>query len=317
MKPLVILNPSAQQGKTGKRAGEIERAIERALGPVDAAHTAAPRDAVRLAEQAAREGREAVIAVGGDGTLHEVANGLMRARASVDRLPRLGLVGQGTGGDFRRTLGLPNELAGYCAALGSGKTRAVDVGRFSFVNAKDEPDEAYFINILSVGMGGLVDRHVAHASRLLGGRVAYMTASLRALWENEVGNLACTLHGAAGAEPRSFEVATRSLAICNGRFFGSGMEVAPMATPDDGLLHVVSLGAAGKISFLLSSLAIYSGEHVRNPEVHVWSGERIEVRLRNEEIRRSFLLDVDGEPLGQLPIDVQLVPRAIEVLVGA
>ncbi len=89
-----------------------------------------------------------------------------------------------------------------------------------------------------------------------------------------------------------------------------------MAQPDDGLLHVVSLGSADKLKFVLSSMSIYSGKHIDSPEVEVFSCDKLEITLRNTSIRDDFPLDVDGEPLGTLPLSVELVPGAIEVFVG-
>lgn len=314
MKPLAIINPRSCGGKTAARIRELEQAIRRAVGSVDVALTERQRHATELAHAAAGHGRPAVIAVGGDGTVHEVVNGLMQARADdPTRKTTMGIIGQGTGGDFRKTLGLEASLDAYCHAIGAGKTRAVDVGRFSYRNDDGERDEAYFINILSVGMGGLVDRYVARASRALGGTVAYMGASIRGLIESQVSVLDCTLYHCG--RPRRLELSSRSVAICNGRFFGGGMEVAPMAEPDDGRFHVVSMGDAGRLRFALSALAIYTGSHVRNPNVQVFCCERIDVELRNQEIRDRFPLDVDGEPFGLLPIRVDILPAALEVFV--
>jgi diacylglycerol kinase family enzyme len=130
-----------------------------------------------------------------------------------------------------------------------------------------------------------------------------------------VGQLRCTLYN--GTDSRTVEIATRNLAICNGRFFGSGMQVAPMAVPDDGRFHVVALAAGCRVGFALSSLSIYSGKHVARDDVQVHECERIDVELVNDEVRSRFLLDVDGEPLGRLPIKVELLPRAVEIFVGA
>jgi diacylglycerol kinase (ATP) len=311
MKPLIILNPSSQSGKTGEQADELERVIRRYVGDVERAHTEAPRHAVEIAEQAARDGRSAVIAVGGDGTIHEITNGLMRARADGVLLPKLGIVGQGTGGDFRKTLGLEHRLDKYCQAIAVGTTRKIDVGAFRYRNRGGEDENAYFINILSMGLGGLVDEFVAESRGQLGGTLAYFSASFRALLQSEVGILDCVVHN--GDEQHEVELVTRQLAVCNGRYFGSGMEVAPMAKPDDGLFDVISLGAAPKLKFALGSLAVYGGSHVDSPDVEVFSCDRIDIELRNDSIREQFPLDVDGEPLGTLPLSIEVVPQAIEI----
>lgn len=313
MKPLVILNPRSQGGKTARQAEELMRVVRRYLGEVDEVHTERGRHATEIAAQAHADGRQIVVAVGGDGTIHEVVNGLMQAREGdhADAGPALGIVGQGTGGDFRRTLGLEHRLDRYCQAIAAGVTRPADVGRFSYRSDGGESRTAYFNNILSVGMGGLVDRYVANDSQRFGGTVAYFMASLRALVEIDLGVLRCTV--TSGESVREVELKSRMLAICNGRFFGGGMEVAPMASLDDGVFHVVSLGGGPKLRYVLSSMSIYSGEHVHKPDVEVFTCSSIDVELANTGIRERFPLDVDGEPLGTLPISVQVVPNALRV----
>ncbi|HHH11685.1 MAG TPA: diacylglycerol kinase family lipid kinase [Sorangium sp.] len=314
-KPLVILNPHSQGGRTAALADELMSVLGGYLGPLDVTHTSAPRDAVRLAEQAARESRAVVVAVGGDGTIHEVVNGLMAARAAGIRPPKLGILGQGTGGDFRKTLRLEHRLDQYCKAIAGGKTQAVDVGALKYRTRQGDDAQAYFINILSVGMGGLVDEYVANSGRKLGGTVAYLGASFRALINSEVGLLRCTLHDDDGA--REVAVATRTLAICNGQFFGGGMQVAPMASLHDGYFDVVSLGAASRTKFALASMKIYSGSHIGQPDVQVWRCKGIDIDIKNNHIRDKFPLDVDGEPLGLLPISVEVMPAALEVFANA
>ena len=177
-----------------------------------------------------------------------------------------------------------------------------------------EDVDGFFINILSVGMGGLVDEYVQQSKGSLGGTLAYFNASVKALLRSEVGILDCRI--TSGGREREEEIHTRQIAICNGRFFGGGMEVAPMAELDDGRFHVVSLGAASKAKFALGSLAIYGGKHVDKPEVEVFACDRIHIEIRNNSIRDIFPLDVDGEPLGTLPLTIEVLPGALDVFTG-
>ena len=315
MKPLLIVNPRAGGGRTGSLFAKMADPIERSLGSFDAAFTERGRHAVEIAREAALEGRETVIAVGGDGSIHEVVAGLMAARAQGAKGTRLGIIGQGTGGDFRKTLGLEHRLDKYCAAIAAGKTRAVDVGRFSYLSHEEESSSSYFINILSIGMGGLVDRYVADGSRALGGTIAYFSASLRGLIHSEIGVLNCTIH--EGGRTHEEEIHSRLLAICNGRYFGSGMFIAPMAKLDDGFFEVVSLGAASRLSFALNSSKIYTGAHLNNPETKHFRCDKITIELANPRVREKYLLDVDGEALGKLPLEVELLPGALEIFAPA
>ncbi len=301
MKPLLVVNPTSGGGATGRTFAAMKETIERALGPVDVAMTQHAGHGIDLAREGAVAGAPLVIAVGGDGTLHEVVNGLMQAKAGA----QLGVIAQGTGGDFRKTLGLEHRLDKYLDALKSGRTRALDVGKFTGGGKTGH----YFVNILSAGMGGLVDRYVADASRMLGGTAAYFGASLRALVNSRLGNVKATV--TSDGQTTTHPIRSFMIAICNGRYFGSGMNVAPMAEVDDGVLEVVALGATSKIGFAITSRGIYSGAHIGQAGTVHLRGQKIVLDLANEDARSVYLLDVDGEPMGSLPLTVEVVPKAL------
>jgi YegS/Rv2252/BmrU family lipid kinase len=309
VKPLLVVNPRAGGGATGRSFGAMKGAIERALGPVEVAMTARPGHGADLAREGAVAGHPLVVAVGGDGTLHEVVNGLMAAKSGAygtkaDAV-RVGLIGQGTGGDFRKTLGVEHRLDKYIEAIASGRERQLDVGRFSGGGKASH----HFVNILSAGMGGLVDRYVADASRALGGKAAYFGASLKALVNARLGHVKCTTTRAGKTEEH--RIKSFMIAICNGRFFGGGMRVAPEAEIADGVLEVVALGATSKLAFALYSRDIYSGAHMaREGTVHL-RAEKVTLELANDDAQSVYLLDVDGEPMGGLPLTVEVVPSAL------
>lgn len=311
MKPLVVVNPRSGGGAAGRSFNAVRGTIERALGAVDVAMTERPGHGIDLAREGAALGHPLVIALGGDGTIHEVVNGLLQAKSGgygtkADGV-QLGIIGQGTGGDFCKTLGIEHRLDRYIEAIASGRQRALDVGRFSGGGKEGH----YFFNILSAGMGGLVDRYVATAPRLLGGRAAYFGASLKALVNARLGNLRCTITTDDTAEEhvlRSFMVA-----ICNGKYFGGGMKVAPMAEIDDGTFEIVALGATSKLGFAMTSGSIYSGDHMRHATTVHLRARKLRLDLVNDDARDRFLLDVDGEPMGSLPLDIECIPRALTV----
>lgn len=309
-KPLLVVNPRSGGGATGRSFHAMRGTIERAIGSCDVALTERPGHGIDLARQGAIAGRPLVIAVGGDGTIHEVVNGLMQAK-SADygtgaTKTALGIIGQGTGGDFRKTLGLEHRLDRYVEAIASGKQRTIDVGKFSGGGKTSH----YFVNILSVGLGGLVDRYVATAPRLLGGKAAYFGATVKALLNAQLGNVKVTVTGADG---KTEEHLLRSymIALCNGRYFGGGMKVAPMADLEDGVLELVALGATSRIGFALTSGSIYSGEHMAQAGTVHLRGQKLRLELVNASASSVYLLDVDGEPMGELPLEVEIVPQAL------
>ncbi|MDB4946699.1 MAG: Transcription regulator [Labilithrix sp.] len=307
MKPLLVVNPSSGGGATGRTFGTMRGTIERVLGDVEVAMSEHPGHAIELARAGASAGHPLVIAVGGDGTFHEVTNGLMRARAAGHTETRIGLISQGTGGDFRKTLGIEHRLDRYLEALNSGRERPLDVGRFTGGGKTDH----YFVNILSAGMGGLVDRYVADSSRALGGSAAYFGAGLKALLNARVGHVKVTVtHDGQTTEHR---VKSLMIAICNGRFFGGGMHVGPMAQIDDGVFDLVALGPTSKLGFAMTSRSIYAGTHLRQPNAVHLRGEKFVLELANDDAKDVFLLDVDGEPMGGLPLTIEVVPRALQL----
>ena len=306
------MNPKAGAGRAGEGLDGFIHIVESALGPLDVAKTKAPRHAVELAEAAAREGREIVIATGGDGSIHEVANGLLRARDAGFTQAALGIIGRGTGGDLCRTLGLEHRLERYLSAIAARRPRPIDVGRFSYLSPSGERATSYFVNILSAGLGGLVDSYVHRHARWAGGKLGYFIASAEALLKSELGVLGVKIE--LDGESREQEIVTRQIAICNGRYFGSGMFVAPMASIDDGRFEVVDLGKASKLQFAASGSAIYSGRHLQSPDVSHFSCQKISLQVLNDRARPTFLLDVDGEPLETPPLEIGVVPKALPVL---
>jgi diacylglycerol kinase (ATP) len=199
-------------------------------------------------------------------------------------------------------------------AIANGRELQVDVGKLRFRANDGSLGSRWFVNIVSAGMGGLVDRYVAATTKALGGRAAYFMASARALANCERGRLRCGV--TLGDERHERRVDTYMIAICNGRYFGGSMHVAPMAKLDDGRFEVVSMDAPSKLAFMAFSRRIYDASHLSSPGVQHFGCDRLSLDLENERAREVFLLDVDGEPLGGLPLDVELVPRALSVRTG-
>jgi diacylglycerol kinase (ATP) len=303
---LVVCNPRAGGGIADRTFPDVRAVLERRLGSLEAVFTKEPGHAIVLAREAAMKGTRLVVAVGGDGTLHEVANGVLDSGVEG---AAVGYVGQGTGGDFRRTFGIEHRLDAYVEAIASGREQRIDAGRLRYRAPDGSTRTRWFVNILSAGMGGLVDRYVADTSKAMGGKAAYLVSSVRALAACQRGRLRCevTLDG----DRHERRVDTYMIAICNGRYFGGGMHVAPMAKPDDGRFEVVAMDAPSKLAFAAFSRKIYDGSHLSSPGVQHFACDRLAVDLENEGARDVFLLDVDGEPLGGLPIEVELVPGAL------
>jgi len=318
---LLIVNPASGKLAGGRSIARFTAAVERVLGDVDFQATKRRGHAIELARRAAAEGRETIVAVGGDGTLHEVVNGVMATRTGASAAggagPRVGLIGLGTGGDFPRSLGLGHGLERHLAAIAAGHTRAIDLLRVEFRDHGGRPLSRYVVNVLSAGPGGLVDRYVERVPALAGGRLAYGLAAAWALVECPRAGLRLRLWGLPGREPDAVverELSTYLLAACNGAVFGGGMRLAPAAVPDDGLLDVVSIAPGSKWVVARHLPKVYRGRHLDVPGVEVLRCRGLDVELLEPSLAARFALDVDGEPLGRLPARVELVPAALEML---
>jgi diacylglycerol kinase (ATP) len=307
VKPLLVVNPHAAGRKSGRAYAAAAEAVDALLGPVDAAFTVRRGHGVELARTGAEEGRDLIIAVGGDGTLSEVVNGVMlSSRAGA---VRVGLVAQGTGGDFRRSLGLEHGLSHYLEAIGSGRERPVDVGRLTYRDDDGTTKERFFINIVSAGLGGLVDRYVASAPAWVPGSIAYYHAALRAIVHCPEARVRSRSVLDGIEEERVLPAYV--VAVCNGAFFGSGMHMAPMARVDDGVFEVVSVTQPKRLKMFQKSRTIYTGAHLREPGVVHFSCQSVTLDVEDEHHRSRFPLDVDGEPIGGVPVTVQVLPGAL------
>ena len=329
-RPLVIANPAAGRGRTGRGLTSLVNAVRDTLGEVDVAETGRRGDAEALAADAARGGRPLVVGLGGDGTLDEIVNGLLSIQPPRDRsgdgcggedaatrLPALGIVGTGTGGDFGRSLGIPHELGAYLAALKNGADRTVDVGWARYPDVDGRVAERYWINVLSAGVGGLVDRYTAAAPSFLGGRLAYGQATVRAIIMCKRVRLVCDYVDPQG-ERHLLPVHAHAVAVCNGQTFGGGMNIAPMASLDDGLLEVIVFQPRTRWRLVGRLKTVYAGTHLLEPGVHHFTCRELEVRPASPPAGRRphtglFPLDVDGDPLGDVPVAAGVAPAALRV----
>ena len=307
--PLLIVNPrSGGRSAAGDLPHVLER-VEQVLGDVVIRYTSQRGHARDLALQGTREGHSLVVAVGGDGTFSEVVDGILGS--GEETRPTAGIINLGTGGDFRRTLGIGEGLEKCLEALSLGRERLVDVGRASFRGKGGDMETHYFVNVLSAGLGGLVDRYIEKMPGFIGGRVGYYLAALGAVVRSKEQPLRAriTWEGVV----REQIIPAYLLAVCNGRWFGGGMDVAPMALPDDGRLEVITITAPNKPYLADRVRGVYTGRHLLEPTVHHFPCRAIELHLEDKPAERRFLLDVDGESLGSLPLSIEIVPGMLRV----
>ncbi len=307
MKPFLVVNPRSAAGRTGRHFDAIARAIRAEVGEFDFAFTVCSGDGARLAREAVLAGAKLVVAVGGDGTASEVIDGLVNG-ASEPRDVVFGYIPRGTGGDLRKTLGIGRDVTSAARALSGQKVAVCDLGRITFAGLDGTTQVRHFANVAGCGISGEVSRLVNEGLRLPSGRLSFMLASARALigWSDP--KVRWRADGGAWIEER-----ITALSVCNGRFFGGGMLVAPEARMDDGLFDVVVWSGFGIADFMMKKRMLYDGTHVRLPNTRVLQAKTVEV----EPVGAArVLLDVDGEAPGSLPARFEIVPKALRIRVG-
>lgn len=307
-KPVFIVNPNSANGSTRKEWPAIEALARRVFPSLRVAFTSKPFEAPDLARAALRDGADLVVSVGGDGTHNEVVNGFFEGDEIVRPGAALAVLSRGTGGDFRRTLGLGRcvgkEMAAAVEQLAACRLAPCDVGRLEYTADDGSLRVRRFINIASFGIGGEVDRRVNESSKALGGKVSFLIGSVKASLAYKNRRVRVLVDGAPFVEGPIY-----SVAVANGKYFGGGMMMAPGAEIDDGFFDVVACGDFTFGESLQLGRTVYKGRHVAMPKVRQTRARSV-VATSDETV----LLDVDGEAPGRLYAKFDLIAAPIRVL---
>ena len=298
-KILLIANPAAQNGNGGPAAHRAAAALRAQLGNdgVVLAETAGPRHASEIAERA--EGCSTVIALGGDGVIHEVASGLMRR--PVEHRPVLGVIPVGSGNDYARTLGVSRKVDEACAQLLAAKARPVDVG---CVN------DRWFLETLSFGLDAAIAHDTVERRVRTGrtGSVLYMESGIDQLLHHlELYRYRASFDGSDPVEGQSIVFAVQM-----GPYYGSGFKICPDARIDDGLFDLcIAHPPAGVARALSIFLSAKTGAHTRFKQI-----EMRRCRTLRIEFDQAPPAQVDGERIEGRAFDVAVEPAALQVLVS-
>lgn len=289
----VVVNPVA--GRTPRYPCVLDDLA--ALPGAEVVRTRAPGHAAELAAAAARDGCGTVVAVGGDGTAHEVVGGLVAAGA-LDRI-RLGLVPLGTGNDLARSLGIPDDPHEAVALL-----RRRPEARMDLVEARAGERSAVLVNFALGGFAGDIARHVTRERRRLWGGMVYLRGAVAGLAGLRTYRARLTLD-----DDRLPELPLLALIVANGRELGHGIPVAPEARIDDGRLDVVAVLSDPLLRVPLTVARLLAGWHLDAPGV-VWRrAERVEV-----EAEPAMPFNADGQALGTGAASFRVLPRALRVV---
>ena len=211
----------------------------------------------------------------------------------------------GTGCDFARTLGIPRDARAALEVLRTGKARRIDAGHARYTGRDGAPADSYFANAASFGVSSLVVELAQRSTRRLGGTLAFGLATVRALVQYQSARVTMRVDGELACDGQFALVAA-----ANGRHFGSGMRIAPDARVDDGLLDVVCVAGASGLRLIPKLPKLYRGTLLGDPVVSFRRGRRIEA----DAAPGAVLLELDGEPVGSLPVQIELLSGARSVV---
>lgn len=306
MRTCAVVNPVAGGGRVRHLWPALEPRLREVVPNLTVKWTTAPGDATALTRAAVREGAERIVAVGGDGTLHEVVNGFFATDGTpLSPAPVLTPLACGTGSDFCRALGAPAAPAAL-GQLSTPRTRSVDLLRVAYTSAVGERAYRYALNVVSMGLSGRVVSRLQRDGGLLPfTRLRYVEALLRALAAHRPFRADLVVDGTPVPA-----AALHLVAVGNGPSFGAGLRIAPDAVLDDGRLDVTLLHDVSALALLGRLHRFYRGTHPSLRGVTIRRGRRLRIRPRQAA---PVLVEADGELLGRLPAMVETVPDALHL----
>ena len=299
----LILNPMADMGHAWRIAEQL-RPIVGEYGRADWSGTVYPTHATELARQAGLDGYDMVIAVGGDGTVHEVINGLMQVPEK--QRPALGIVPAGSGNDFAHTAGVPLDPKTALAAALKGEAAPMDIGLLKDEHGRSE----YFDNTLGIGFDTVVTLR-SHKIPLLRGFLMYLVAVLQTII---VDFDPSKMH--IETDKISWDENSLMLVVCNGPREGGGFLVAPEAKPDDGIFHFASIADVGRLMMFRLVPEVMKGTHGRFKCVRM--GECRKMTLKSE---KPLYIHLEGEIYtgfgsNTYQASIEVLPGALKVVRG-
>ncbi|HHY47218.1 MAG TPA: diacylglycerol kinase family lipid kinase [Firmicutes bacterium] len=287
---MVIANPRAGRGRGSKIIPVVREFLASWGLPFDIRVTEGPGEATRYAHEAALSGYDVVVAAGGDGTVNEVANGIM-GKGTI-----LGVIPCGTGNDFALSLGISKDPVRACRTLVAGCVARLDIGRVL---------DRYFVSSVGVGFDGTVAKEANRSIPVLRGAAVYVLALLKVLLTYAAPRMRIRL------DHKSISLDAQLVAITNAPTYGGGMRIAPEAIMDDGMFEVCIMERMGSLETLYHLPKVFKGTHVRLPKVKMYRAKEIWI-----ESDRTVPLHMDGEVTEASALHFEIRNQALPVIIG-
>lgn len=299
MKIAFIVNN--KNNRLAKVLTELQHYCQQAkIGRVQFSATRQKKHAIDLARQASENGCDYLIAVGGDGTLHEVVNGVLQSKLLADHYPTIGLLPYGSANDFARTVNVSNAIEDLLALITSNSTQLIDLGKIVLHQARET---RYFINIAGVGLGPEVVQQLEASSSVLGPGFNYFKHIIKGFLSYAKKEVSCT------SSTWQWKGSLLQMAVANGRYFGNALCIAPNAQLTDGQFQIAIFGDLSIWDYLKNIRNLKKGVKIKHPQVCYYTSS--EVLLQSTD---DCGIEADGEYVGRAPATISIVPKAIYFL---
>jgi YegS/Rv2252/BmrU family lipid kinase len=296
----LVINLRAGGGRARRRWERIHALVIKQLSPVALEFTSAAGQGFDLARTMIRSGVELLVAAGGDGTVHEVANAILQEATPPTAV--LGVLPLGSASDFARSAGIPRNPEAAVEALAQRTVVPIDVAEIS----SSASGRRFFLNVASCGLGAAVARRLQAGRSRSSGAWRYLRAVIAELSRQKPPVVTIARDGVTAA----VHGAVTHVAAGNGRFQAAGMEICPNAKLDDGWLEVTVIRPVGVAELLCGARLLYRGQIYRHPKVEYYRAQRL--RLESSD---PVEVETDGEPFGRMPVDINVHPRALRLVV--
>lgn len=300
----VILNPTAGGGLANKQRSKILAGITKRFGNnYTFSETHFAGEAIMLSRDAIANGAELIIAVGGDGTIHEVVNGFFNNGVAVNPCCELGIIDCGTGSGLAQSLDLPASIENQIDLIYQQQSCVIDVGRIVFRNNDNQSEQRLFMSECQIGIGSAVVEGVQSMHKRLGGTLAFGSVAIK----KAIGFKAQRISLQFDDQEKVTEKLIGTV-VGNGNYCGGGMKLTPTAQLDDGLLDVLTIHDMGVMTRLVNFPKIYWGKHVDSPYFNIRRCKKIVI-----DSEEPLPIAADGEMLGITPCEIEILPAAVKV----
>jgi len=298
-----IVNPAAGHGKALEAWAKVRAHLKCA---VETVRTEGPGHATRLAAQALAQSADTIVAVGGDGTINEVVNGFFEQDRLISNRASLAIVPHGTGSDFIKMLQLPPDAETAAAVIQAKNHRLLDLMKLRYTKLDGTPASRYAINITSFGMGAAVASRVNRSSKIFGRKMSFVLATVRTAMAFSGSSVSMCFDNS-----KTIHAEVTNVAVGNGKYQGAGMLSCPRAAIDDGVLDVTVVEFLPALQLLRNLPLLYNGKIYSHPKIQFHRVQSVRA-----DSKKIVLVEVDGETVGRLPIEISVMPQALRMSVG-